>query len=484
MTVPTCVRRQHPAEACFAATRALCNSCGKLTDAKVVFRDERVYLVKWCPEHGRSEALISSDAGWYRDSLAYVKPGTLPLARAVPRNHGCPDSCGLCVQHQQHTCVPLLEITHRCNLDCPHCLVSSGRGRGGAGGEDLSVQQVRQIMDRLLLYEGQLNMLNISGGEPTVHPDFLRIVQEVKRPEVGVVSVSTNGLALAADEDLIRALRDSGTVISLQFDGLQPETYEALRGRGDLAALKRRLVDRILELGARLSLTVNLARGINEHELEGILDLFFAEPGILSLMIQPRAHSGVGAPGPAIDPLEVLTIPDAVRLLAAGSRGRLEQRDFTPLPCSHPTCFALTYILRVDGGRPVPLPRIIETAAYLDIIKNQALLNTDTDTLLMIQDSLYQLWSSDGMIPDREPVLRTVRQILLQLNKLGVSEHGEVLDLGTRNVKSIFIHHFMDRFTFDLSRAVKCCNHYPQADGRLLPACVRNCGLLTGAKSA
>ncbi len=32
----------------------------------------------------------------------------------------------------------------------------------------------------------------------------------------------------------------------------------------------------------------------------------------------------------------------------------------------------------------------------------------------------------------------------------------------------------MDRFTFDLSRAVKCCNHYPQADGRLLPVCVRN----------
>ncbi len=390
------------------------------------------------------------------------------MARAKTENTGCPTSCGLCPQHQQHTCVPLLEITDRCNLDCPECLV----GRSGRG--DLSLQQVRKIVDRLVLYEGQINMLNISGGEPTVHPEFLAIVQEAHRPEVGVVSVSTNGLALARDEDLIRALRDSDTVISLQMDGLRPETYRRLRGREDLADIKRRLVDRILQIGARLSLTFTLARGINEDELEGVLDMLFDNDGILSMMIQPQAHTGRAGHEVEVDPRRTQTIPDAVRLLAAGSRGRLEQGDFTPLPCSHPTCFALTYLLRAEGGRLVPLPRIIEAGAYLDIIKNQALLNTDTDTLLRIQDSLYNLWSSDGMIPDREPVLKTVRDILLELNRLNGEDHGEVLDLGTRHVKSIFIHHFMDRYTFDLSRAVKCCNHYPQVDGRLLPACVRN----------
>ena len=461
-------KRAAPPEAMHVATRALCNTCGRLTDAKVVFRDERVYLVKHCPEHGRTEALVSSDAGWYRRSMSYVKPGTVPLARAVTSNEGCPTSCGLCPEHQQHTCVPLVEITDRCNLDCPQCLV----GRSGSG--DLSLDQVRWILDRLVLHEGQVNMLNISGGEPTVHPDFLRIVEEAHRPEIGVVSVSTNGLALARDEGLIRALRDSGTVISLQLDGLRPETYGALRGREDLADIKRRLVDRILEIGARLSLTVTLARGVNEDELEGILDIFFEREGILSMMIQPRAHTGRSGHPVDVDPMDVITIPDAVRLLAEHSRGRLEQGDFTPLPCSHPTCFALTYLLRTDDGL-VPLPRIVEAGAYLDIIKNQALLNTDTDTLLKIQDSLYQLWSSDGMVPDREPVLRAVRRILLDLNELNGEDHGEVLDLGTRNVKSIFIHHFMDRYTFDLSRAIKCCNHYPQVDGRLLPACVRNC---------
>ena len=456
-------------EACFSATRALCNVCGALTEAKVVFRGGRVYLVKWCLEHGRTEALISSDEQWYRRSLAYVKPGTRPLARAVAQHRGCPDSCGLCPEHQQHSCLPILEITDRCNLDCPGCLVERG------GQTDVPLEAVRGMVDALVRYEGQVNMLNISGGEPTLHPRLLEIIEAARRPEVGVVSVSTNGIRLAQDDDLICALRDSGTVISLQYDGQDEATYQALRGRGDLAAIKRRVVQRAVALGARLSLTVTLARGVNEHELPHILELLFEHDEILSVMVQPLAHTGRGEHPPPVDPLDVVTIPDAVALLADASAGVLRQTDFTPLPCSHPTCFALTYLLKLEGGKVVPLPRLIEAEAYLDMIKNQALLNTDTDTLLSIRDALYDLWSSDGVIPDRDQVLRTVRQLLLDLNELGGdAAHGEVLELGTRRVKSVFIHHFMDRYTFDLSRAAKCCNHYPQADGRLLPACVRN----------
>jgi uncharacterized radical SAM superfamily Fe-S cluster-containing enzyme len=297
----------------------------------------------------------------------------------------------------------------------------------------------------------------------------------VRRKEIGIVSVSTNGLSLARDEDLIRALRDRGVVISLQLDGFQPETTERLRGRRDLGEIKRRLVERILELGASLSLTVTLARGVNEHELPGILQLLFQHERVLSVMVQPVAHAGRAAEQPTGDPVDALTVPDVVRLLAQSSGGALEPEDFTPLPCSHPACFALTYLMKTEAGELIPLPRIVEAESYLDIIKNQALFNTDTDTLLRVRDSLYALWSSDGIIPNRDAVLKTVRQILLDLNRLGGEPaHREVLDLGTRHIKSIFIHHFMDRYTFDLSRLIKCCNHYPQTDGRLLPACARN----------
>ncbi|MCK9459118.1 MAG: radical SAM protein [Proteobacteria bacterium] len=456
-------------EACLQATKALCNVCGRLTGAKIVLRDRKVFLAKWCVEHGRTEALISSDQDWYLRSLAYVKPGTDPMGRSVAEHRGCPDSCGLCPRHEQHTCVPIFEITDRCDLGCPVCLVE-GRTAG-----DVTLAQAREILDGLVAREGRINMLTLSGGEPTAHPEFLDIVDLALRPEVGVVSVSTNGLALAKDDDLIKALRDRGVVISLQFDGVKPDTYAVLRGRPDLADLKTRLVERILSLGGRLSLTMTLARGVNEDEVGSVLRLLLENDEVVSVMVQPLSHAGRASSGIPHDPLDIVTVPDAVRLLAAASSGVIEEKHFCPLPCSHPTCFALTYLLRLGDGRMVPVPALVDAETYLDVIKNQALVGTDPDTLLRIRDGLYALWTSSGVIPEREAVLQVIRQLLLDVDRVSrKGGHRELLGVGADHVKSVFIHHFMDRYTFDLSRAVKCCNHYPQVDGRLVPACVRN----------
>ncbi|MEW6363903.1 MAG: radical SAM protein [Acidobacteriota bacterium] len=452
------------ASSCLDATLALCNACGRLCDAQIRLDQERVVLVKWCPEHGITRSLVSSDKSWYLRSLSYVKPGTRPLARAFDGCTACPGSCGLCPDHQQHTCVPIVEITGSCNLHCPICLVS------GRVGKELTVEEVRSVLDHLIRYEGKINMLTLSGGEPTVHPELTGILDLCRRPEIGLVSVSTNGIALDRDPDLIRKIRDRDAVISLQFDGFAEEVYGSLRGRGDLAALKQRVVERILDAGARLSLTVTLGRGVNEAELPRILDLFFATDLVLSLMLQPLSYGAS-----CDDPLNVLTIPDVVRLVAQASRGRLTRDDFTPLPCSHPSCFALTYLLKLDGGALVSLPSLIDVESYIDIIKNQALFGTDMQTLERIKDALYSLWSSDGMLPHRDAVLGRVKRLLNDISALGrAGSHRDLIDLGVSNVKSIFIHHFMDRATFDLSRAIKCCNHYAMPDGRLLPACVRN----------
>ncbi|MDD5307426.1 MAG: radical SAM protein [Deltaproteobacteria bacterium] len=456
-------------EACIQATKALCNTCGRLTAAKIVLRGGKVYLAKWCAEHGLTEALVSSDEGWYLRSLGYVKPGTEPLRRSVAEHRGCPDSCGLCPRHEQHTCVPILEITDRCDMGCPACLVH-GRVQG-----DVSLDQVRSILDRLVACEGRINMLTLSGGEPTSHPELLSIVDAALRPEIGVVSVSTNGLALAADDDLIKALRDRGVVISLQYDGEKPGTYAALRGRPELAEIKARLVERVLALGGRLSLTMTLARGVNEDEVGGVMRLLLGNDGVVSVMVQPLSHAGRAMAGIRHDPLDVVTVPDAVRLLAAASGGVIEEKHFCPLPCSHPTCFALTYLLRLEGGRMIPVPALVDPETYLDVIKNQALVGTDPDSLMRIRDGLYALWTSSGAIPERDAVLKVIRQLLLDVDRASrAGNHREVLGVGAAHVKSVFIHHFMDRYTFDLSRAAKCCNHYPQVGGRLVPACVRN----------
>jgi 7,8-dihydro-6-hydroxymethylpterin dimethyltransferase len=452
-------------DAGLSATQGLCNLCGRIVEAKLVARDERVVLVKWCPEHGLSEGLVSSQRTWTTRAAGYLKPGTEPRRRAVDTHRGCPTSCGLCPEHQQHTCVPLLEITPACDMSCPICLVEN-RVK-----PPLALSEVDNILDTLVACEGKLNMLTLTGGEPTQHPQFLEIVDRCLRPEIGVVSVSTNGLWIERDHALLCALRDRGVVISLQLDGFDNQTCQILRGRADLGDRKRRAIERVLALGGRLSLTMTLAKDVNEHELPGVLKLLFEEEQVLSLMVQPLALMG---PRPASD-LDRLTVPDVVSLLARASGGVLQESDFSPLPCSHPYCFALTYLLKLSKGNLVSLPSIFDAETYLNLIKNQALVGTDRENLQDLRDALYRLWSSDGMMPQRDRLLATMRKLILDLGRPGgPMSHREVLELGTRHVKSVFIHHFMDRSNFDLARVVKCCNHYPQTDGRLLPACVRN----------
>jgi uncharacterized radical SAM superfamily Fe-S cluster-containing enzyme len=160
-------------------TRSLCPECRQVVDAQVLIRNGGVYLRKRCPEHGWHEALVSSDADWHLNSQVYNKPGAIPYDFATPVERGCPHDCGLCPEHQQHTCVAVIEITSRCNLGCPTCFADSGAGH------DLSVSQVEAMLDRLLETEGQPEVVQISGGEPTLHPQLLDILEAAQRSSVG-----------------------------------------------------------------------------------------------------------------------------------------------------------------------------------------------------------------------------------------------------------------------------------------------------------
>ncbi|MBI5208641.1 MAG: radical SAM protein [Elusimicrobia bacterium] len=456
-------------EACyFSTTKSLCPACGKLVDAKIVFSGGKVYFLKHCPKDGPSQALVCGDEKWYLDSLTYLKPGTDPKARSVGTYAGCPASCGLCPQHQQHTCVPIIEITDHCDLKCPLCLVKN------RDSSFMPFEEFKGVMDSLERCEGSLNLVNLSGGEPTLHPEFRRIVEHLVSRKVAKASVSTNGLGLLKRPDLVDFLRDQGVVVSLQLDGFEPATYRGLRG-ADLSGLKRRVVDLLIGRQAPFSMTVTLAKGHNEAEVPALLDLFFKTDNALSMMFQPCCHAGTGGAAFPHDPMDVLTIPDVVGLIAGGSKGALEKSDFSPLPCSHPACFALTYLIKLADGGFTPIPRLFDPADYLDIIKNNALFGMDEGNVGRIKDSIYRLWTASGSVPDRQAALKAIKAILSELNELkaGFSPR-QVMSVTEKHVKSIFIHHFMDRHTFDLSRAVKCCQQYPQADGRLMPACVFN----------
>lgn len=441
-------------------TQALCPACRSKVPARVVEKNDKVYLEKFCADHGFSEALISSDPGWYRESLRYVKPKQIPLQVHTTEFKGCPESCGLCPEHQQHTCLPVIEINSACNLACPVCLKRFKKDF------QLSRDSFEHIIDTLILCEGRVDVVNLSGGEPTLHPelgDFLRLTNA---KGIMQTTVSTNGLRFLSMPELRRLFRDTGALVALQFDGFKPETYVRLRGE-DLFARKRAIIEILEKEDIRYSLVATVAKGVNDDEIRNIADFFFRSKAV-SLMLQPIVLTGAAQ---SFTQSEKLTIPDVVHALEESSF--VKKGDFNPLPCSHFSCFALAYYFILDQDRFLNLKEFLDHEDYLNAIANKTLPCLDADGFDLIRNKLYDVWSLADAGSLGEQTLERIRQVLRDVTREGFAPN-KAFSLGVEAMKAIFIHDFMDKNTFDFGRVIKCCNPYPQSDGRLVPMCSQN----------
>src|SRR5690348_2562746 len=98
----------------YELTNSVCSKCLRKVEAKVIIEDNQVFLLKYCGQHGREKVLIASDAEYYKKCREFLKPAEMPEVWNTPIRYGCPYDCGLCPDHEQHSCLTLLEITERC----------------------------------------------------------------------------------------------------------------------------------------------------------------------------------------------------------------------------------------------------------------------------------------------------------------------------------------------------------------------------------
>jgi len=445
----------------YSHTEALCPKCRRKVQARIVQVNHRVEMEKFCPDHGYSSVLISTDVVWYQQSRQYVKPKQKPLDVSVKNYRGCPDSCGMCPEHQQHTCLPVVEITGRCDLNCPICL------KNRSVISDMSTTDFGLILDTLLRTEGKIDVLNISGGEPTMHPDLASLLELAAAKGVLQTTVSTNGRALVRHKPLRDLFKKFDAIVALQFDGFEGETYRLLRGK-DLADEKRSLIELLESEGIKYSLVATVANGINDGEITGMVDFFFRSKA-LSLMFQPATYTGNAAAFK--ETAAPLTISDVVR--EAGKSSFVHPGDFNPLPCSHYSCFALSYYFAVEPGSYVSLKQVLGEERFLETIANRTLPGLDREGLGLFKERLYEMWSAADSAGTNEKILKRIKSLLSLMNETGFDSR-KAMDLGFESMKSVFIHHFMDVDTMDLGRLIRCCNVYPQKDGRLIPMCAQN----------
>ncbi len=443
----------------FSYTYAVCVECDEKIQARIIAEDEKVYLEKCCPVHGVSQELISSDVTWYRESRSYVKPRQLPLDHKVKSFVSCPESCGSCSEHQQHTCLPVIEITQKCNLECPVCLKDLNKT------PYITEDEFGSIIDDLLRYEGKVDVINISGGEPLLHPDFERLLDIAYRKGITQVTVSTNGQPLLNSTRIRQAFKRTGAIVALQFDGFAPETYLRLRGE-DISSDKQRIIELLECEEINYSLVSTISSGLNDREITDIVDFFFGSRAI-SLMFQPVSY--VGSAKELYDGERITTV-DMIREIEKSRF--VKEGDFNPLPCSHYSCFALSYYIKLDDENYVSLKDFLADE-YLDIIANKTLPGLDAQGLLSIRNRIYELWSAADTSSLDGEVLKRIKGILNELSSCAC-DPKRTLELGMNSMKAIFIHEFMDKHTFDFARIVKCCNPYAFKDGSLIPMCVQN----------
>jgi len=458
------------------STQSLCPECLNLVQTKIIARGQRVYFRKRCPTHGLREDFVCSDRSWF-DRYESALPARLPKNTQVEPKRGCPFDCGLCSDHEQHTCVAVLEITDNCNLTCSMCYADSRPGQKHKPFED-----VIKAIDTLVRAEGQPDVLQLSGGEPTLHPDFERILEYALAQPIHYVMINTNGIRLAKDQALVEriAAHKHRVEIYLQMDGCDDAVFVALRGQ-PLLDTKLQAIERLGTADLNVTLVATLQAGVNELQLGNLLKLAADKPWISGLSLQPATYSGrYYTP----DQLENrITAPDTIRLLCEQSDGNLNHDDFFPLPCAHPNCHVLAMCYRHENEL-IPLTRFIDAQANRDLLANGLSFTRDEGKrlakLYLARNNCCGPNGCTTPLNNDSPQSPNPLSGLTVLNqspeKLAEEFFAKAIEkqLGSKQLLRITITSFLDAYNFDVRRVMKCCTHHVLPSGHIIPFCAYN----------
>jgi uncharacterized radical SAM superfamily Fe-S cluster-containing enzyme len=433
----------------YELTNSLCATCLRKVEAKVVMQDGNVYLHKFCPEHRFQKVLISTDAEYYKLSRQTLKPGQMPLKFNTPIKYGCPYDCGLCPDHEQHSCLTLVEVTDQCNLTCPVCYSESSPQRQS----HRTMEQIEFMLDCVVRNEGKPDVVQISGGEPTIHPEFFAILDAAKARPIKHLMVNTNGIRIANDADFARRLKDymPGFEIYLQFDSLRPGPLKSLRGV-DLTDIRRRALERLNEHNISTTLVVTLKKGLNDDEIGAIIDFALQQRCVRGVTFQPIQDAGrVEDFDPARDRLTL----GEVRQQILRQSSIFKPTDVIPVPC-HPDCLAMAYALKLDG-KIIPLTGMIDPQLLLHGEGNTIIYERNAE----MRDELFKLFSTAA---SPQSSAMSLKQLLCCLPTVQAPD-----SIGYDNIFRIIIMQFLDAHNFDVRSVKKTCVHIVHPDGRIIP---------------
>ena len=405
-------------------------------------------MLKTCPEHGFTKVLIATDVEYYKNIRNYNKPSEIPLKFNTATHYGCPYDCGLCADHEQHSCLTVIEVTDRCNLTCPTCYAMSSPHYG----RHRTLEEIERMLDIVVANEGTPDVVQLSGGEPTVHPQFFEILDIAKTKPIRHLMVNTNGIRIAKDKAFVERLASyqPDFEIYLQFDSFKPEALQIMRGQ-DLTEVRRKALEHLNEYNVSTTLVVTLQKGVNDDELGKIIDFALQQKCVRGVTFQPTQIAGRLTD---FDPsTDRITMTD-VRQKILDQTNVFQPNDLIPVPCN-PDALVMGYALKL-GGQVFPMTRYVDPTDLLNNSKNTIVYEQDEQ----LHAQMIKIFSTGISVDRVEEDFKELMCCLPQIHAPG---------LGYNNLFRVIIMRFIDAWDFDVRTIKKSCVHIVHKDGRIIP---------------
>ncbi|MBS0639000.1 MAG: radical SAM protein [Proteobacteria bacterium] len=441
-------------------TTSLCETCLGLVPAKIVSQDGKVFYLKRCREHGVQKTLIADDVVYWKSQRDWVKPGDRPLTAQTRTEHGCPYDCGLCADHEQHSCLAIVEINEACNLTCPVCFADSSTKRTA----HRSLAEIERMLDALVASEGEPDLVQISGGEPTLHPQFFDILAAAKRRPIRHLMLNTNGLRIAREDGFAARLADymPRFEVYLQFDSLRREASLDLRG-ADLVRVRTQALEALERHGISTTLVVTVKKGVNDDEIPDLIRYALNWRCVRGVTLQPVQDAGRNE---GFDPRTHRIVLTELRRRAAEA-GVFALEDMVPLPCN-PDQICIGYGLR-NGASVQPITALLPREVFVAAVPNAVSFEAYPE----LRREIFNLLSLSTAQCDTTEKLAS---LLCCLPQAAVPEN-----LTYEHTFRVAISQFLDRYNFDLGTVKRSCVHFVQPDGRLIPFDTYNTFYRSGA---
>ncbi len=462
-------------------TKSICPECFCTIEATVYEEDGKVMIRKECTEHGEYKDVYWSSVEDFHRAFKWAYVG---LGLENPRTetiNNCPNDCGLCPNHKSHTSLALLDVTNRCNLECPICFAHAGKA--GYVYEPTQ-EEIREMMVNLRSNRPvPAPALQFAGGEPTVRKDLPELIKMAKEVGFPHVEIASNALLLA-QKGFPKKLVDAGlSTVYMQFDGITPEPYIAARGV-NLLSQKLKALERCREEGLHsIVLVPTLVRGVNDKQIGDIIRFAVKNHDIVRCVnFQPVSITG------RIDYQKRqemrITIPDLMRLAEEQTDGVIKRSDWFPVPfvvplaralgeyggkpavefSTHPACGMATFIVIEDDGSFVPITKYVEVEKFLGSLEK---MSKDFQKGKRWRGKMRGIISAMRFFKKRGLLFNLANSFLRNKDYSSLSEFMKrVIMIGSM--------HFQDPYNFDLERLERCAIHYAVPDGRIIPFCAMN----------